>query len=109
MSDNYYYPPGFDASVLDDGELVEEAVEQVMDELREDSAAMAEAIDDADHRYPLFEDVEGVARLLYRLHQTPADRLIGSDVLADLYREAKRVHAAIESALDRAAREELGV
>ena len=59
MSDNYYYPPGFDASVLEGG-LVEEAVEQVMDELREDSAAMAEAIDDADHRYPLFEDVEGV-------------------------------------------------
>lgn len=109
MGDNYYYPPGFDASVLEGG-LVEEAVERKIEELREDSVKFARVIEAADQYEPLFFGVPyDIAHALYRLHETDVDCLIGSDVLADLYREAKRVHAAIESALDRAAREELGV
>ena len=75
-----------------------EAIDRIVDEYRADPKKLREA---EEWTAGSFEDSHytEVSLALHALHNTDPDKLLGSDVLATLYRLAKVDHEAIEARL----------
>lgn len=76
----------------------DEAVDELVDEYRDDPAKLAAAEESVAGTFDGSHYSE-VTLALHALHRTDPDKLLGSDVLATLYRLARIDHDAIESAL----------
>ena len=79
----------YDNASPSDGDPWDERAEELAAQYAADPAKVAEA----DEWLEGTIDYDGIETLLANLHGIEPDKLLGSDVLADLYRRAKVVHA----------------
>ncbi|HTH08458.1 MAG TPA: hypothetical protein VMA55_02735 [Acidovorax sp.] len=83
-----------------------EAIDALVDKYRKDPKKLAEAEEWTAGRFDS-EHYSAVSLALHALHRIEPDKLVGSDLLATLYRLAKVDHEAIEAQLRRMAEDEV--
>ena len=84
----------------------EQAIDSLVNKYRKDPQKLAEAEEWTAGSFDS-EHYSAVSLALHALHRIEPDKLVGSDLLATLYRLAKVDHKAIEAQLQRMAEDEI--